>query len=271
MTPREADIAYALEALDDIEALFAVAAPEKAPGPEKSVEVVIQLRIDSVRAQARVAARFAAYFEGGVPPFVTFVDSKEMSAPRFMHRAVALTLSPSEREDARARQGLRQMRRDANAVAARVSREAATRAARRALRERRASIAIAHRWSVEVERAIAGVDADVRVLPALRGSGPFLNIALTDVDAGEIDLFVVDAQTAWDYGRQLRAAMERRFGGSARDHLLIVETGRPTWASQLMSAYASLSMPFDVARLASILDKATRWRRAEVMEWDDAE
>jgi hypothetical protein len=38
-----------------------------------------------------------------------------------------------------------------------------------------------------------------------------------------------------------------------------------------MSAYASLSMPFDVARLASILDKATRWRRAEVMEWDDAE
>ena len=270
MTPRQADIVYALEGIDGIEQLFALAPQEGVLASDESVEVVIQLRVHSARTQARVGARLAAYFEGGAPPFVTFVDACEMSAPSFMHRAVPLTtLSPVEREEARARQGLRDMRRDANRAAAKASREAATRVARRAQGERRASIAIAHGWSADVERAIAGVDADVRVLSV--GSGPFFDIVLTDIDAGEIDLFVVDAQTAWDYGRKLRAAMERRFGEAARGHLLIVEEGRPGWASQLMCDYASLSMPFDVARFASILDEATRWRRAEGMAGGDAE
>ena len=221
MTPRQADIVYALEGFDGIEKLFALAPQEWVLASDESVEVVIQLRVHSTRMQGHISARLAAYFEGGVAPFVAFVDPREMHAPSFMHRAVALTtLSPVEREEARARHGLRKMRQDASRAVA-----------RRAARDRRACVEISHEGAAEIERAIARVDAEIRSFPPT--SVAFLDIALADIRAGEIDLFVLDAQT--------------------------------------VSRYPSLVMPFEVARFASILERATRWRRGEVLEWGDAE
>jgi hypothetical protein len=257
VTPREADIAFALEGVEGIEAVYAIAsrAEPSAGELQPSVEVVIRIRPFTRRIEAHVSSRLATAFAFEPPPFVLMVDADAAAMPRLMQRATEIVLSPVERKAAVARRGLREMRRHVvGSVAATIPPPISCE-----IRDRRSCILIVDPQSIGIERSLRRLDAEVRVVS--RASRALLDIAAAEISWGEVDVVLFDARASTERLRQFYVPVEKRFGISARDHFFLIVGELTYGAKQLVARYADLPVPLDMTRFASILDNATRWRR----------
>ena len=265
VTPRHADVVFALEGVPGVQAVFAIAPPpHPVSGGLRPIELVVELLPWSWRTAMKVNARLLTVLSYDECGAVEVKTADALSAPQYMSRATRLVLSPAEREAARERAAARPSAEDDLSTVA--SRPARPRHALQPLVPgRRARVLVFDQHPEELEPVLAELDADVAFLHDWRRPHAerltFVEAA-REILATDVDLVLLDVQASRTRGRALFEAITAVFGPGARYHFFLTTLGQPPgWARDLVVRLPRLTKPIDPRLLAIVFDNATRWLR----------
>jgi hypothetical protein len=260
VTPREADVTFALEAVPEVVGVYAVRGGPPAllrPG-DVSFEFSVHLDPWSGRAAMHAAARLLGAMGREELARVDIRDAAAMSQPAYMSRATELHLAPHDREAARVRV---QARLEACA------REPAlppTSGMPAVWRKRRALLVEAD--AGDSESILRSLGVEVRALYDPRV--PY-RARLTSADAlpwvrnGQVDVVLVDVHWAPSQHAllELWTAAEQFFGRDVRSRFFLTAwLGRARGGeTELIEQMPTLFKPLQEHTLRDVMRVATRW------------
>jgi hypothetical protein len=260
VTPREADVAMALETCEGVSAVFAVDAPPhglNVPAVAAPYEFAVVLQPYSSGNVVRAHARLLAVLTREETGRVAFVDADARLQPSYMTRARRLVPTPTERQAAQARIAARGSVVDDDPLE-----ELAPDARLPALRAR--VLVLGARPST-VEPALRALGADFSFIDDVRVAATdrlTVRHAAEEVRAGRVDLLIVEMNAFWQRGRLAMQALIARFDPLANRHFLMLGMANlPPWARVGLAGCPSLRKPLDAEQLRAVLERSTRWRR----------